>query len=177
MGTGALADGTLMDKQYPPEAWKRLGKALEAHRARLGYGFRQRGRFLADHGGPPPSAKMLARLERGERATYPDSTITLLESLYGLAPGSFEKVLAGEALGGSHPPPAPGPQPEFPGFDGEPEGDEAWILFPDDERKRHIWRTPRMSHEDRVELIAFIDRRRAEVHGGGEGPRREAHAS
>lgn len=83
-----------MDKQYPPEAWRRLGKALEARRAALGYGFRQRERFLADNGGPPPSAKMLARLERGERASYPDSTIARLESLYGYAPGSFEALLA-----------------------------------------------------------------------------------
>lgn len=94
MGTGALGDGTLMDKQYPPEAWKRLGRALEARRGELGYGFRQRGKFLADHGGAPPSVKTLARLERGERTSYPPATITRLESLYECAPGSFEAFLA-----------------------------------------------------------------------------------
>jgi len=107
MSTGALADGTRMDSTYPPEAWKRLGKVLEARRGQLGYGFRQRERFLADRGGPPPSVKMLARLERGERTSYPPATVTLLESLYGYAPGSFDAVLAG---GEPAPlPAAPGP--------------------------------------------------------------------
>ena len=87
-----------MDKTYPPEAWKRLGKVLERRRGQLGYGFRERERFLRDKGGPPPSAKMLARLERGERTSYPESTLTLLESLYELVPGSFETVLAGGEL-------------------------------------------------------------------------------
>ncbi len=84
-----------MDKKYPLEAWRRLGKVLEARRAQLGYGFRQRERFLAERGGPPPSVKTLARLERGERTSYPPGTVTRLESLYGYAPGSFEAVLAG----------------------------------------------------------------------------------
>jgi len=84
-----------MDKAYPPEAWKRLGKVLEARRGQLGYGFRQRANFLADNGGPPPSAKTLARLERGERYTYPPATVTRLEALYQYDPGSFEAVLAG----------------------------------------------------------------------------------
>lgn len=84
-----------MDKTYPPEAWRRLGKLLEQRRGQLGYGFRQREQFLRDRGGPPPSLKTLARLERGERTAYPDSTVTLLESLYGYEPGSFEAVLRG----------------------------------------------------------------------------------
>lgn len=84
-----------MDSTYPPEAWKRLGKVLEARRGELGYGFRQREQFLRDRGGPPPSVKMIARLERGERTSYPASTVTLLESLYGYRPGSFEAVLNG----------------------------------------------------------------------------------
>ncbi len=83
-----------MDKQYPPDAWKRLGKALEARRGELGYGFRQRGKFLDDRGGAPPSVKTLARLERGERTAYPDATVTRLESLYAITPGSFEAFLA-----------------------------------------------------------------------------------
>ena len=84
-----------MDKTYPPEAWRRLGKLLEQRRGQLGYGFRQREQFLTDRGGPPPSVKMLARLERGERTSYPEGTITLLESLYDYEPGSFEAVLDG----------------------------------------------------------------------------------
>ena len=166
-----------MDKTHPPDAWRRLGKALEARRGQLGYGFRQRGEFLADRGGEkPPSAKMIARLERGERATYPDATITRLETLYDLAPGSFEAFLAGGGLEPARPP-RPEPRAAFDDDDdGEPAGDEAWILFPQDQRKRHIWRTPGMSHSERVELIALIDRKWAEVRGGGEGPRREAKA-
>lgn len=165
-----------MDKKYPPEAWRRLGRELEARRGRLGYGFRQRGEFLADRGGEkPPSAKMLARLERGERASYPESTITRLESLYGLAPGSFEAALAGGEL--QPLPPDPPPLAWEDGGEGEPQGDAAWALFPDDEVKRHVWRTPGMSERDRAEIIALIDRKRAEVRGGGEGPRRQERAS
>jgi hypothetical protein len=84
-----------MDNEYPPEAWRRLGRALEAWRGQMGYGFRQREKFLAERGGPPPSLKTLARLERGERTFYPEGTLARLESLYGYAPGSFEAILAG----------------------------------------------------------------------------------
>jgi hypothetical protein len=102
-----------MDKEYPPDAWKRLGRELEARRGQLGYGFRQRGNFLRDRGGPPPSVKMLARLERGERTAYPPATVTLLEEMYGWAPGSFEAVLSGgePVLPGTPPPPAAAPAP------------------------------------------------------------------
>jgi hypothetical protein len=99
MGTGGLADGTLMDKEYPAGAWRRLGEALEARRGQLGYGFRQREKFLADRGGPPPSVKTLARLERGERTAYPPGTVTRLESLYECAPGAFEAFLANPEAG------------------------------------------------------------------------------
>lgn len=84
-----------MDNVYPLGAWRRLGELLEQRRAQLGYGFRQRGQFLRDRGGPPPSLKTLGRIERGERAFYPASTVALLERLYGFEPGSFEAVLRG----------------------------------------------------------------------------------
>jgi hypothetical protein len=87
-----------MDSTYPPEAWQRLGKDLERRRAQLGYGYRQREDFLRDRGGPPPSVKTIGRLERGERPGYPESTITLLEQMYGVEPGSFETVLRGGSL-------------------------------------------------------------------------------
>lgn len=96
-----------MDSTYPPQAWKRLGELLERRRGELGYGFRQREQFLRDRGGPPPSLKTVARLERGERAAYPPATVALLESLYDVPPGSFERALSG----GSLEPPAPVPDP------------------------------------------------------------------
>jgi len=115
-----------MDKAYPPEAWKRLGEELQRRRGRLGYGFRRRGDFLADCGGQPserPSEKTLARLERGERGSYPPATLARLEALYEYAPGSFEAILAGgegTPLGAPPAPPlravpaAPSPPPGSP---------------------------------------------------------------
>lgn len=90
----SATDGTPMDNTYPPEAWRRLGKALEKRRGQLGYGYRQRGNFLRDRNGTL-SAKTLARVERGERGDYPDATIAALEALYGYAPGSFAAILSG----------------------------------------------------------------------------------
>jgi hypothetical protein len=85
-----------MDNTYTPEDWRRLGKTLQERRGHLGYGYRQRRKFLADRGGDsPPSDKMLDRLERGERQAYPPETIAYLESLYGYRRGSFEAILRG----------------------------------------------------------------------------------
>jgi hypothetical protein len=83
-----------MDKAYPPDAWKRLGHALELRRMQLGYGHRQRHRFMRERGtalepGSLPSDKTLARLESGERDTYSKTTVAAVEVLYALAPGSF----------------------------------------------------------------------------------------
>lgn len=127
-----------MDKAYPPEAWKRLGEELQKRRGQLGYGFRQRGDFLTDRGGPPPSAKMLARLERGERGAYPPSTITRLEALYEYAPGSFEAILAGgEGTPVAAPPraplrAAPDAPPSAPGSPAEEILADLLARYPDD---------------------------------------------
>lgn len=86
-----------MDNSYPPEAWGRLGKALERRRGQLGYGHRQRGTFLRDSG-VNLSGKTIARLERGERGSYPDSTVAAVESIYRIKPGSVEAVLRGGEL-------------------------------------------------------------------------------
>jgi hypothetical protein len=83
-----------MDR-YPPEAWRRLGLALERRRTELGYGFRQRGRFTHEQGGGKLSIKTISRLEKGERDAYPESTIAAAEAMYHWAPGSFAAVLEG----------------------------------------------------------------------------------
>jgi hypothetical protein len=83
-----------MDR-YPPEAWRRLGLALERRRAELGYGFRLRGRFAREQGGGKLSVKTISRLEKGERDSYPESTVAIVEAMYRWAPGSFAAVLAG----------------------------------------------------------------------------------
>jgi hypothetical protein len=83
-----------MDR-YPPEAWRRLGLALERRRAELGYGFRQRGQFAHERGGGKLSVKTISRLEKGERDAYPESTVASAEAMYLWAPGSFAAVLAG----------------------------------------------------------------------------------
>ncbi len=80
---------------YPHEAWQRLGRALERRRGELGYGFRQRGRFTRERGGGRISIKTISRLEKGERASYPQATVGAAETIYQWAPGSFEAVLRG----------------------------------------------------------------------------------
>jgi len=80
---------------YPYEAWLRLGRMLERRRGELGYGFRQRARFARDRGGGKISVKTISRLEKGERDSYPESTVGTVESMYQWAPGSIESVLAG----------------------------------------------------------------------------------
>lgn len=104
-----------MDNAYPPEAWKRLGEKLRERRGELGYGFRQRKQFLEDRGGPPPSAKMLDRIENGSRTYYPDATIATLERIYAYQRGSFEAILKGDEpvplAGGPRLSPVPDPSP------------------------------------------------------------------
>lgn len=80
---------------FTPEAWTRLGLALERRRAELGYGFRQRGRFTREQGGGKLSIKTISRLEKGERESYPESTVATAEAMYRWAPGSFISVLGG----------------------------------------------------------------------------------
>jgi hypothetical protein len=155
-----LADGTSMDKAYPPEAWKRLGEVLEIRRGQLGYGFRQREQFLRDRGGPPPSVKTLARLERGERDAYPPATLTRLESLYGYAPGSFEAVLAGGEPVPAGEAAAPAPVSTVPRRDDDPRDDAAAHMFEGDTSRarllRSIWRYSE-DEEKRFELIEVVD--------------------
>ena len=90
-----------MDSKYPPEAWQRLGEALERLRGEQGYGYRQRQAFHADRSDPEgkPSLKMIERLERGARAAWPDGTVALLEAMYWLPPGSFKGFLDADAAG------------------------------------------------------------------------------
>ena len=95
-----------MDNSYPAEAWQRLGTALERRRGQLGYGYRQRGTFLRDSR-VNLSVKTIARLERGERDAYPDGTISMVERIYRVKPGSVEAVLRGGELA---PEDAPGEQ-------------------------------------------------------------------
>ncbi len=79
---------------YPSDAWQRLGRLLERRRGELGYGFRQRAQFARDGGGRL-SVKTISRLENGERASYPESTIGAVEVMYQWVPGSVEAVLRG----------------------------------------------------------------------------------
>jgi hypothetical protein len=80
---------------YPYESWVRLGRLLERRRADLGYGFRQRARFAMERGNGRISLKTISRLEKGERDSYPESTIGTIERMYRWSSGSVEAVLMG----------------------------------------------------------------------------------
>ncbi len=106
---------------YSVDAWQRLGRLLERRRGELGFGFRQRAHFARDSGGRL-SLKTISRLEKGERGSYPESTIGAVEAIYCWAPGSVEAVLRGgdpaplpvtappgrEAITTAYAPPTPG---------------------------------------------------------------------
>jgi len=68
---------------------------LERRRGELGYGFRQRARFVQERGARMISVKTISRLENGERDSYPESTVGTVEAIYGWSPGSVESVLNG----------------------------------------------------------------------------------
>ncbi len=80
---------------YPRDAWLRLGRMLERRRAELGYGFRQRAIFVRARGAGAISLKTISRLEKGERGSYPESTLGTVEAMYQWSPGSVEAVLTG----------------------------------------------------------------------------------
>ena len=80
---------------YPFESWLRLGRMLERRRGELGYEFRQRAGFVRERGGGRISVKTISRLEKGERGSYPESTIGTIEAMYQWLPGSVEAVLSG----------------------------------------------------------------------------------
>jgi hypothetical protein len=85
---------TTMDR-YPNDAWQRLGRMLERRRGELGYGYRQRTRFVMERGVGLISVKTISRMEKGERCFYPESTVGTVESMYQWSPGSVECVLMG----------------------------------------------------------------------------------
>ena len=72
-------------------------RRVSQRRGQLGYGYRQRGTFLRDSG-VNLSVKTIARLERGERDAYPDATVSMIERIYRVQPGSIEAVLRGGEL-------------------------------------------------------------------------------
>lgn len=104
------SEGTVMDT-YPHEAWQRLGVALERRRGELGYGFRQRGLFVRERSAGMISVKTISRLEKGERSSYPESTVGVAEVMYQWAPGSFDSVLQGGEPDPLMTAPAPGRNP------------------------------------------------------------------
>jgi transcriptional regulator with XRE-family HTH domain len=81
---------------------------LERRRGELGFGFRERARFARECGAGKVSVKTISRLEKGERGSYPQSTIGTIEALYQWSTGSVESVLAGGEPDTILPTPAPG---------------------------------------------------------------------
>jgi hypothetical protein len=84
---------------------------IQRRRGELGYGFRQRARFARDRGAGKISVKTISRLEKGERDSYPESTVGTVETMYQWAPGSVELVLRGGEPNPLLIAPAPGRNP------------------------------------------------------------------
>lgn len=70
--------------------WSRLGAAVRAERARLGY------RTLADLAARTGlGVRTLSDLERGARDNYSAETLSAVEAVLGWAPGSVQRILDG----------------------------------------------------------------------------------
>jgi hypothetical protein len=140
-------------------AWTRLGNLLAARRIELGARYKNKALFARER---EINRRMLWNIESGTRDTYSADTLRAIESAYMLVPGSLDRVLAGGGLEPLPPPRAAVPEPAPARWDDEPQGDAAWTLFPRDRTKRWLWRTPNLTEDERAELIALIDRKRAE---------------
>lgn len=147
----------------PPEnesAWARLGRLLAGRRIQLGARYKNKALFSRER---EINRRMLWTIESGARDTYTPDTLRAIEAAYMLAPGSLDRVLDGGELEPLPSPRAAAPEAAPVRWDDEPEGDAAWNLFPDDPTKRHVWRTPNLTEDERAALIALVDRKRAEA--------------
>lgn len=153
--------------------WERLGEQLTRRRVELAPRYGNRTVFAAERG---IDYRLAYDIEEARRTNFRRTTLAGIAVAYAVTLDSVYATLKNGSLEPVPPPPPP-PLAWEDGGEGEPQGDAAWSLFPDDAVKRHVWRTPGMSERDRAELIKLIDRTRAEVRGGGEGPRRQERAS
>lgn len=136
-------------------AWQRLGRLLAARRVQVGARYKNKNLFATER---EINRRMLWQVESGARDTYRPDTIRAIEAAYELVPGSLERTLAGGDL---EPARAPETQPVFP----EPPtaAEEALEKFPGDLVSQAIWRLPNTSAAERWEMIATLERKRAEI--------------
>jgi hypothetical protein len=130
-----------MDKSHQPDIMVTLGRSLLLRRMQLGYGERQRRRFLDERGPTSVDYKTIARLEQGAGHVPDKVTSAEVESLYGLAPGSFrDSIVTGNLV------PAPVTDP-------------VW-----DELRGAIMALPWLTDAEKGSVVAHVRRlRRAEV--------------
>jgi hypothetical protein len=142
----------------PTANWKRLGELLVRRRIELDPRYSNRQLFAAERG---INYRTVSDVERGRRDNYEGGTVTALEVAYAVAPGSIGRALAGGELeplpGPARPEPGAPPNPFASVMPDEPEGDEAWTMFPDpaDRPLRAIWRQP-LPYQKRVEKVAEL---------------------
>lgn len=148
-------------------AWARLGRLLAERRVQISPRYANRRLFAGER---EMNWRTLHDIELAKRGNFRPETMRAFEAAYMLVPGSLDRVLAGGDLEPLPVARATAPEPARRG--GEPQGDAAWDLFPDDETKRHVWRTPGLSEDERAAIIALIDRRRP----GSAAPERQADA-
>ena len=148
-------------------AWARLGRLLAERRVQISPRYANRRLFAADR---EMNWRTLHDIELAKRDNFRPDTMRAFEAAYMLVPGSLDRTLADGELEPLPPPRAAAPEPAPARRDGEPQDDAAAKLFPDDATKRHVWRTPGLSEDERAAIIAQIDRGRA----GSAPPERQA---
>ena len=149
-------------------AWKRLGRLLAERRIEVGARYRNKNLFAEER---EINRRMVWSVETGARDNYGKDTLRAIESAYALVPGSVARTVAGGPLEPlpapqaarpfSLPPavhrdaPAPASTPE-----GDPDDDDAALLFPGDTRHdrliRNIWRHSE-DLDQRLDLIEVVD--------------------
>lgn len=133
---------------YPPEAWRRLARAVKDRRRDLGH----TQVTLSAAGGP--SATIISRIEGAKQSAYEPRVLSLLERALCWSPGSVTAILDGGRASPAEPPPPVACEADYPPYVGA------------DRLLRAIWDAEGAEVERRMAILAVLGHRRIQQAGG-----------